>query len=194
MSPPANIGNLSLYCITRLPRRKAFLGVLEACTGPVRRHTPPVQPWRVISAPSTSARRRPRRFCAVQAFSPQAEALAQGGFNAQPLAALPPYGCGAPLAGASAQACKIKGWRPPPAARTQKERHDLRRVFLFVFKLQSGYLRDANVGLLLGDAFVPYECFAMGYTSAQAEFISVEFVHSLYKVLSRKKSSFFLIV
>ena len=31
----------------------------------------------------------------------------------------------------SARACKIKGWGPPPAARTQKERHDLRRVFLF---------------------------------------------------------------
>ena len=31
----------------------------------------------------------------------------------------------------SARACKIKGWRPPPAARTQKERHDVSRVFLF---------------------------------------------------------------
>ena len=28
-------------------------------------------------------------------------AVAQGGFTAQPLAALPPYGCGVPLAGAS---------------------------------------------------------------------------------------------
>ena len=31
----------------------------------------------------------------------------------------------------SARACKIKEWRPPPAARTQKERHDVSRVFLF---------------------------------------------------------------
>ena len=31
----------------------------------------------------------------------------------------------------SARACKSKGWRPSPAAKTQKERHDVSRVFLF---------------------------------------------------------------
>ena len=28
----------------------------------------------------------------------------------------------------------------------------------FVFGLQSGYLKNANVGLLLGGTFAPYEC------------------------------------
>ena len=75
-----------------------------------------------------------RRVCAVQVFSPQAKPLAQGGFPAQPLAALPPYGCGVPLAGASARACKSKGWRPPPAAGIQKERHDLLVMSFFLVR------------------------------------------------------------
>ena len=37
--------------------------------------------------------------CAVRAFLPGAKISAQGGLTAQPLAALPPYGCGVPLAG-----------------------------------------------------------------------------------------------
>ena len=54
----------------------------------------------------------PRRECAVQVFSPQVKTLAQAELI-------------------SAEHLNTKGWRPPPAAGTQKERHDLRRVFLF---------------------------------------------------------------
>ena len=53
-----------------------------------------------------------RRFCGVQAFSPKAETLAQAEFTAQPLVALPPYGCGVPLAGASAEHLKSTGRNP----------------------------------------------------------------------------------
>ena len=80
--------------------------------------------------PRKGSRQRPgprtagRRICAVQAFLPQAKILADcarrrvsernrrvaaalsaemAEFTAQPLAALPPYGCGVPLAGISAE-------------------------------------------------------------------------------------------
>ena len=48
-----------------------------------------------------------RRVCAVRVFWPQAKTSAQAEFTAQPLAALSPYGCGVPLAGASAEHFKI---------------------------------------------------------------------------------------
>ena len=81
-----------------------------------------------------------RRFCGVQAFSPKAETLAQAEFTAQPLAALPPYGCGVPLAGASAKHSNHEGRRPPPAAGTQKERHDQRSCLSWMGRLKSIFL------------------------------------------------------
>ena len=84
--------------------------------------------------------------CAVRAFLPGAKISAQGGLTAQPLAALPPYGCGVPLAGASARACKSKGWRPPPAAGTQKERHDV--MVKLCVRIAQFYGTDATRPLL----------------------------------------------
>ena len=66
---------------------------------------------------------------------------------------------------------------------THKKGHDLRRVLFCdkvpqyrYFKFSSGYLEDHPTGLLAGGAFAPYERFAAGKTSAQAEFISAEHV------------------
>ena len=61
-------------------------------------------------------------ICAVQAFSPQAKTLAQAEFTAQPSAALLPYGCGAPLAGASAQHLDHRRVKPPTGRRNPKRR------------------------------------------------------------------------
>ncbi|MHA5220252.1 hypothetical protein [Dysosmobacter sp. Phy] len=49
---------------------------------------------------------------------------AQGEFTAQPLAALPPYGCGVPLAGASPEHSNHRRVEPPFGRRNpKKERH-----------------------------------------------------------------------
>ena len=53
-----------------------------------------------------------RRFCAVQAFWPKAKTLAQAEFT-------------------SAEHLKSTGWRPPPAAGTQKRRTSDRMSFFF---------------------------------------------------------------
>ena len=53
-----------------------------------------------------------RRFCAVQAFWPKAKTLAQAEFT-------------------SAEQLKSTGWRPPPAAGTQKRRTSDRMSFFF---------------------------------------------------------------
>ena len=69
-------------------------------------------------------------FAAFERFT-AGKTSAEAEFTAQPLADLPPYGCGVPPAGVSAEHLKSKGWGRPPGGGTQKERHDLRRVFLF---------------------------------------------------------------
>ena len=49
-----------------------------------------------------------RRKCAVTSVLPSGKTSAQGGFTAQPLVALPPYGCGVPLAGICPGAFSIR--------------------------------------------------------------------------------------
>ena len=82
---------------------------------------------------------------------------------------------------------------------THKKGHDLRRVLFCdkvpqyrYFKFSIGYLEDHPTGLLAGDAFAPYERFAAGKTSAQAEFISAEHFKSkggsrLWRLEPKKK-------
>ncbi len=82
---------------------------------------------------------------------------------------------------------------------THKKGHDLRRVLFCdkvpqyrYFKFSSGYLEDHPTGLLAGGAFAPYERFAAGKTSAQAEFISAEHFKSkggsrLWRLEPKKK-------
>ena len=60
------------------------------------------------------------------------------------------------------------------------------------FKFSIGYLEDHLTGLLAGGAFAPYERFAAGKTSAQAEFISAEHFKSkggsrLWRLEPKKK-------
>ena len=82
---------------------------------------------------------------------------------------------------------------------THKKGHDLRRVLFCdkvpqyrYFKFSIGYLEDHPTGLLAGGAFAPYERFAAGKTSAQAEFISAEHFKSkggsrLWRLEPKKK-------
>ena len=79
------------------------------------------QPW-PVNRNTPNGPSGPQRFCAVQAFSPAAKTLAQAEFTAQPSAALLPYGCGAPLAGASAQHLDHRRVEPPTGRRNPKRR------------------------------------------------------------------------
>ena len=55
----------------------------------------------------------------------RSETLPQGQFTAQPLAALPPYGCGVPLAGASAEDVNSR----PKGSQTRRRVWDMQTEF-----------------------------------------------------------------